>query len=391
MATNARGAYDLHGNAWQWTDDWFRPLDDSFKPHRVYPDFSTPCFDDAHRIIVGASWASTGDMASVHSRFHFRPHYYQHAGFRITRSVNSAEGTSTGGTGTGAGTGGAAVGATSVPAHSGGGLSGSGDTNAGPTFGKGDYEDDALVAQYLALHFDQHADGMNPVLPAAALQFPQRCAEMLMRVAAEHGVREGRALDLGCAVGGSSFELTRLFDEVVGLDFSHAFIDAAQSLQRGDVLPFTQPLEGSLVQSYTTSLPATLRDTAARATFVQGDACALPDSIGNFQAILMANLLCRLPDPAAAMDGVSQRLDNGGILMVTSPYSWFDQYTPPEKWVGGKMVDGQAQRSRDSFLEMMSGKKMELLKELDMPVLIPEHARKYQFILAHTTVWQKQA
>jgi 2-polyprenyl-3-methyl-5-hydroxy-6-metoxy-1,4-benzoquinol methylase len=41
---------------------------------------------------------------------------------------------------------------------------------------------------------------------------------------------ELRALDLGCAVGRSSFELTRYFDRVVGLDYSARFIQVAHIL-----------------------------------------------------------------------------------------------------------------------------------------------------------------
>lgn len=39
-----------------------------------------------------------------------------------------------------------------------------------------------------------------------------------------------RALDVGCAVGRSSFEMARTFDEVVGVDFSGKFINAAKAL-----------------------------------------------------------------------------------------------------------------------------------------------------------------
>ncbi len=40
-----------------------------------------------------------------------------------------------------------------------------------------------------------------------------------------------RALDLGCAVGGSTFALARAYGEVHGLELSDAFVDAAQRLQ----------------------------------------------------------------------------------------------------------------------------------------------------------------
>ena len=40
-----------------------------------------------------------------------------------------------------------------------------------------------------------------------------------------------RALDVGCAVGRSTFELAREFDEVVGVDFASAFIQRCQELK----------------------------------------------------------------------------------------------------------------------------------------------------------------
>lgn len=74
--------YDIHGNVWQWLEDNFHPLK-GFKIHEYYKDFSTPCFDDKHKMIAGSSFFSTGNVASIYSRYHFRPHFFQHAGFRI--------------------------------------------------------------------------------------------------------------------------------------------------------------------------------------------------------------------------------------------------------------------------------------------------------------------
>ena len=39
-----------------------------------------------------------------------------------------------------------------------------------------------------------------------------------------------KALDIGCAVGRTSFELTRSFDYVLGLDYSARFIQVASML-----------------------------------------------------------------------------------------------------------------------------------------------------------------
>ena len=74
--------HDLHGNVWQWLEDDFHPLK-GFKIHSYYKDFSTPCFDGKHKMIAGSSFFSTGNLASIESRYHFRPHFFQHSGFRI--------------------------------------------------------------------------------------------------------------------------------------------------------------------------------------------------------------------------------------------------------------------------------------------------------------------
>jgi 5-histidylcysteine sulfoxide synthase len=73
---------DVFGNVWQWLEDHFHPLD-GFRVHPYYDDFSTPCFDGRHQMIAGGSFISIGDETSIHARFHFRPHFFQHAGFRL--------------------------------------------------------------------------------------------------------------------------------------------------------------------------------------------------------------------------------------------------------------------------------------------------------------------
>ena len=87
----------------------------------------------------------------------------------------------------------------------------------------GFYESDAAVEQYLLFHYGT-PEQICPLLPEArtACGFPARCvSESLRHIVLQ---KRARALDLGCAVGRSSFELGRHFDEVVGIDFSGRFI-----------------------------------------------------------------------------------------------------------------------------------------------------------------------
>src|SRR5574344_2957955 len=77
--------YDLIGNVWQWSSTAIDGFE-GFRIHSLYDDFSTPTFDGKHNLIKGGSWISTGNEATLHSRYAFRRHFYQHAGFRYVQS-----------------------------------------------------------------------------------------------------------------------------------------------------------------------------------------------------------------------------------------------------------------------------------------------------------------
>ena len=73
--------YDVVGNVWQWTQTQMDGYD-GFETHPWYDDFSEPTFDGKHNMIKGGSWASTGNEIVKESRYAFRRHFIQHAGFR---------------------------------------------------------------------------------------------------------------------------------------------------------------------------------------------------------------------------------------------------------------------------------------------------------------------
>ena len=75
------GVFDVVGNVWQWTETHVDAFP-GFKVHPTYNDFSSPTFDNNHNIIKGGSWISTGNETIKSSRYAFRRHFYQHAGFR---------------------------------------------------------------------------------------------------------------------------------------------------------------------------------------------------------------------------------------------------------------------------------------------------------------------
>jgi 5-histidylcysteine sulfoxide synthase/putative 4-mercaptohistidine N1-methyltranferase len=355
---------DLSGNVWEWCEESFRPLESGFEVHPYYDDFSAPCFDGEHAMIFGGSWASTGDLASTYARFHFRKHFFQHVGFRLVeekKQHSTASLTETTGTG---------------------------------------YESEKLLNEYVLLHFAENADAMPFAKgPTEALRFPQRCAELVNTWAEKVGAPKTRVLDIGCAVGGASFELAREYSSVVGVDFSQSFIDAAQCMSKEGELPFFRRDQGELGVARVAKLDASLPpDVTSRVEFMRGDACNLRDSPlgGSFDACLLANLLCRLPDPQkclASLGGDGGLINVGGLAVIVSPYTWMEEYTQPDRWLGGFMDPDSGERvhSNEALSALMSGHGFSLLHEEDMPLLIREHERKYQYIVSHATVFRRDS
>ena len=70
-----------------------------------------------------------------------------------------------------------------------------------------------------------------------------------------------------------------------------------------------------------------LSQDRSRVTFQHGDACNLPEGLGQFEVVLAANLICRLPDPMGFFNRLKDLVVPTGIVVITSPYSWLEQYT----------------------------------------------------------------
>jgi putative 4-mercaptohistidine N1-methyltranferase len=200
----------------------------------------------------------------------------------------------------------------------------------------------------------------------------------------------GTALDVGCAVGRSTFELARHFDAVTGVDLSAAFIEAAKELKQSGTRPYFRRDEGDLGAQLTATIdPAIDR---SRLTFRQADACSLPVEYVDFDAVLMANLICRLPSAKGLLGrlaGPRGLVRPGGLLVMTTPFTWMEQFTPREAWLGGVIRDGQPLWSADA-LKTLLAPDFELLENHDMPCVIREHARKFQYIVPLATIWRRR-
>ena len=245
------------------------------------------------------------------------------------------------------------------------------------------YETDALVDQYLLFHYGEGEDQLPyPFGPHDALFYPIRCVTEFVPLAG----RLDRALDLGCAVGRSAFELARTAQNVIGIDLSQRFISAAKEIQRSGEIRFHRHEEGNAYTSILRRLdPAIDR---SRCQFEVGDALRLRSDLGTFDFILAANLIDRVHSPKELLAVLRRLLNPGGHLLIASPYTWLSEFTPTQEWLGAIQTWSETTTLR--AIQENLGNKFELVSSKDLPFLIREHARKYQWSVAQASLWLKR-
>jgi len=274
-----------------------------------------------------------------YSRYAFRRHFYQHAGFRVVEGDTlSTE-----------------------------------ETNI--------YESDALVSQYCHFQYGENHFGVE--------NFAKKCAEFAVEYAKSTPM--SHALDLGCATGRASFELAKGFDKVTGIDFSARFVQVGLALKNSEEIQFQRIVEGDIVAHEKVTLSALgFEDLADKVEFWQGDACNMKAHFAGYDLIMATNLIDRLYEPLLFLDDVDQRLNDGGLLILTSPYTWLQEYTKKEFWLGGyRDEEGNEVSTLDGLKKVLEAR-FELVATHDVPFVIPETARKFQHTISQMSVWKKR-
>ncbi len=240
------------------------------------------------------------------------------------------------------------------------------------------YEDPQILDEYLLFHYGRE----NEILDTK-IHWPDG-----MRQALDFAVRTplhfskspvARGLDLGCAVGRSAFEMARNCEKVIGLDFSHRFIAAANRLKNERNVDYSRIDEGVIKARLMAELPEGI--DASRVEFMQGDAMHLSEDLGQFDRVHAANLLCRLSDPILLLNRLGDLVVSGGELVLATPCTWLENFTPRENWPKADTLGWLKEHLLGHF---------EQRSECDEPFLIRETARKFQWTRSMITVWTRR-
>ena len=272
-----------------------------------------------------------------HSRYAFRKHFPQNAGFRYVISNNQND-------------------------------------------NKLDiYESDELVSQYCEFQYGDEYFGVK--------NLSKECA----KIGIDFSKNKTKALDLGCTTARASFELAKEFDEVEGIDFSARFIQVGVQLKQKAYISFSSKIEGDLVENKKITLNELgYENIVHKVSFWQGDACNLKPNFNSYDLIMATNLIDRLYNPKLFLETIHKRLNSDGILMITSPYSWQESSTQKEMWLGGFVDKNGNEIKTLNTLKKILNENFELIHLKDIEFVIKESARKFQHTIAQCSIWKKR-
>ncbi len=220
----------------------------------------------------------------------------------------------------------------------------------------------------------------------------RRCLARLHELGGDLPVR--RALDLGCGVGRTSFDLAELHPDalVLGVDIGLALLRLAHGALAGRVSYARRRI--GLVYDRRTFPVA----TADGVDFWGCDAAALPFAAGSADLVAALNLLDCVAAPARLLTSMADLLRPGGRLLLATPYDWSTRATHPDSWIGGHSQRGPDGGAGEPFLRALltegahpqSVACMRLLGEdTDFPWQTRLHDRSFVQYATHLLALQK--
>ncbi|WP_293749769.1 5-histidylcysteine sulfoxide synthase [uncultured Paraglaciecola sp.] len=329
--------YDVIGNVWQWTESLIDGYE-GFKVHPLYDDFSTPTFDGQHNLIKGGSWISTGNEATRDSRYAFRRHFYQHAGFRYVSSK---------------------VAEVPISAVTQCEMQTDISRLLHHHYGKASYQADHDLQQILGL--------LQPYLTP-----------------------ESKVLDLGCGTGRLAFDLAQTVGHVDGIDFTARHIQHCLNLKDQGQLRYAMPTQGDIFDFHEVTLNTLgFEKSPENLCFAQGDGHNLKPQFSGYDLAICHRVIEYSYHPSVLLEQLSQRLKKGGVLVLGSSYAWDLSITDKQHWIGGFKRNGENLCSQAHLTEIMLSE-FDLLQETQVLSQFELDQRTSQTANNHITIWRKR-
>ena len=428
---NKNGFYDVFGNAWEWNIDYFSPLNE-FKVHPYYEDFSTPCFDGLHHVIQGSSFISSGNEASIYSRYHFRPHFFQHASFRLVKQDMHVECLTSDTDSPGPYVG-------NYPFR---------QSKAGleKSFAEKNNFNQNTATHLMSKHFDTLPSsfttitGMNNVnnntndenKKSSPSYGYQLMADSIMNMYSKHcpnqSIVQANVIDVGCGVGGLTFRLSDSTRYVLGIDHDQKSIEQAQVIATTGIINYQlNSFSQNHMQSFQTtidtllsskskslkssSLPLTTKvtpptavtvATVANTEFRCSDPMCLPAELYDFDIVILNDVIDKVSVPNSVLGrlgGARGLTKKGGLLFIASSYQWNENKTPKGLWLNKDTIDttntssSLSLSSSDEAIEELKKRLLvdfEFINTMEIPMLWRETLYDFKGKVLSFAVFQRK-
>ena len=93
----------------------------------------------------------------------------------------------------------------------------------------------------------------------------------------------------------------------------------------------------------------------------------------------------------AFLNDLQHRIVAGGLLVISSPYTLLEEYTPKSNWIGGLQENGEARTVLQGMQTVLAPHFQMVRAPLDVPFVIRETSRKFQHSIAEMTVWERKS
>jgi SAM-dependent methyltransferase len=227
----------------------------------------------------------------------------------------------------------------------------------------------------------------HPPLPGSVMRVLEAARGVGLRTLS------GPAIDVGCSVGRTAFELAAESDDLVlGVDVHVAMLRLAHRVLRRGIVTYPRKRVGLVYDR---------REFSARfehhenVDFWACDATELPFSDGTFAAAVNLNVLDSVRSPVDLITNVARLMRPGGRVLFSSPYDWSCVVTPLESWLGGHSQRGPHHGSAEPILRALltpgahpqSVKQLRIVAERDdVPWTVRIHERSTVSYKLHVIV-----